>query len=206
MQKKGTARRTGEKLLYDGASVQVQKDGNPHFADCGNLQLALMPQAADCSFCCSTVHSSMTRLCPGNRRFFLFTACANAARAVTFCCSTKSNQKRNQGRTGTTHFAQVPVPLGTPITTPHLLLWQVLTPSVRPAGGQLPEGAHELALWKPCAYFSALRLADLFPPSGNSPVRGNVAKRQRGLLPLPRGVSSAARREGVPSAAENVVL
>ena len=80
-----------------------------------------MPQAANCSFCCSTVHSSMTRFCPGNRRFFLFLACAHAARAVTFCCSTKSNQKRNQGRTGTTHFAQVPVPLGTPITPPHIL-------------------------------------------------------------------------------------
>ena len=56
-----------------------------------------MPQAANCSFCCSTVHSSMTRLCPGNRRFFLFIACAHAAQAVTFCCSTKSNQKGNQG-------------------------------------------------------------------------------------------------------------
>ena len=108
-----------------GASTERLKFSLCRF---GDLQPALMPQAANYSFCCSTVHSSMTRLYPGNRRFFLFTVCAHAARAVTFCCSTKSNQKGNQGRTGTTHFAQVPVPLGTPITTPHFLRRRIRIP------------------------------------------------------------------------------
>jgi hypothetical protein len=37
------------------------------------------------------------------------------------------------------------------------------------------------------------RRSRVLPPLGNSPVRGNVAKRQRGLLPLLRGAPSAAR-------------
>jgi hypothetical protein len=86
---------------------------------------SLMPQAANCSFCCFTVYSSMTRLCPGNRRFFLFLACAHAARAVTFCCSTKSNQKGNQRGRPQPLARKWPRPFGIPITTPHCLRPQV---------------------------------------------------------------------------------
>jgi hypothetical protein len=63
----------------------------------------------------------MTRLYPGNRRFFLFTACAHAARAVTFCCSTKSNQKGNQRGRPQPLARKWPRPFGIPITPPHFL-------------------------------------------------------------------------------------
>ena len=109
-------RRKGIVRRSFGASTERLKFSLCRF---GDLQPALMPQAANCSFCCSTVYSSMTRLYPGNRRFFLFLACAHAARAVTFCCSTKSNQKGNQGRN--------------PITTPRFLRQQVFHP-IRPPG------------------------------------------------------------------------
>jgi hypothetical protein len=40
------------------------------------------------------------------------------------------------------------------------------------------------------------RRSRVLPPSGNSPVRGNVAKRQRGLLPLLRGSAEGSEAKG----------
>ena len=136
-----------------------------------------MPQAANCSFCCSTVYSSMTRLYPGNRRFFLFTACAHAARAVTFCCSTKSNQKGNQGRTGTTHFAQVPVP---PWNPHHNTTFSAVAGSDHlspPCGRPAPRRGARVGFVKTMRIFLCASLSRLVPPFGGMP----NAVRQRGL-------------------------
>ena len=143
-----------------------------------------MPQAANCSFCCSKVYSSMTQLCPGNRRFFLFTACAHAAQAVTFCCSTKSNQKRNQKGRHNALKRRCVAPFGIPITTPHFLRWKVpLSVTAAPCQLSRRESHAPAALLfvrkaDAPGLFSVLcagiAVRGGFPDAGNSPVGGNV--------------------------------